>query len=363
MKLLIAGGGTGGHLYPGIALAEELTTRQKGNEVLFVGTERGLEAKVVPKLGFTLSLIQVKPLKGGGIGGVITGLLALPSAILASRKIIKEFKPDVAVGVGGYASGPALLAAWMARVPSIVLEQNTIPGFTNRMLGKLVDHVFVAFESSTRYFPPKKAVALGNPIRRSLLDNFLATRSQGGKFTVLVLGGSQGAHMLNLKMAEAAPFLGLLADRMRVVHQTGERDQDTVRDAYAKAGIEAEVKPFIEDMSAAYQSADLVVCRAGATTIAELGVVKRAAILVPYPFAADNHQVANAQELVSLGAGLMFEEATLEPAALAQEIVELESHRDRLTAMEKAAGRAGRPEAGREIIDVCAELAKKGIAR
>lgn len=359
MKMLIAGGGTGGHLYPGVALAEEVTTRQKGNEVLFVGTERGLEARVIPQLGYPLELVQVKPLKGRGLAGIVEGLLALPKAIAHSRRILQRFKPDVAVGVGGYASGPVLLAAWLTGTPAVVLEQNTVPGFTNRVLGKLVDQVFVAFESSIRYFPRKKAVALGNPIRRALLDNFLASKQPSERFTLLILGGSQGAHAVNVKMAEAAPLLAALGPSLRVVHQTGEKDRDLVAEAYAKAGVDAEVRAFIEDMSTAYQGADLVVCRAGATTIAELGVTKRAAIFIPYPFAADNHQEANAQELVQLGAGIMLRESELTAAQLAGEIKSLFEDRPRLVQMERAAGRAGRPEAGREIVDACVELSKR----
>ncbi len=359
MKMLIAGGGTGGHLYPGVALAEEVTTRQKGNEVLFVGTERGLEARVVPQLGYPLELITVKPLKGKGLGGVIQGLLALPQAVAHSRKILRTFAPDVAVGVGGYASGPVLLAAWLTGTPAVVLEQNTIPGFTNRVLGKLVDQVFVAFDSSSRFFPRKKVVALGNPIRRGLLDNFLASRQSSDRFTLLVLGGSQGAHALNVKMSEAAPLLAALGPSLRIVHQTGEKDREMVAEAYRKAGVDADVRAFIEDMSPAYLGADLVVCRAGATTIAELGVTKRAAIFVPYPFAADNHQEANAQELVQLGAGIMLRESELDAAKLAGEIRTLFEDRPRLAQMERAAGRAGRPEAGREIVDACVELAKR----
>ncbi len=356
MKMLIAGGGTGGHLYPGVALAEELTTRQKGNEVLFVGTERGLEARVIPKTGFPLELIAVQPLKGRGLVGVLRGLLALPQAILASRQILRRFKPDVAVGVGGYASGPVLFAAWLTGTPRVVLEQNTIPGFTNRVLGHLVDHVFISFESSARFFPRKKTVALGNPIRRALLDNFLASKPTSERFTILVLGGSQGAHALNVRLAEAAPLLAALGPTLRVVHQTGDKDRDMVAAAYAAAGVDADVRAFIEDMPPAYLGADLVVCRAGATTIAELGVAKRAALFVPYPFAADNHQEANAQELVQLGAGIMLRESELDAAKLAGEITTLFHDRPRLVQMERAAGRAGRPEAGREIIDACVEL-------
>ncbi|MFO0726879.1 MAG: undecaprenyldiphospho-muramoylpentapeptide beta-N-acetylglucosaminyltransferase [Myxococcota bacterium] len=357
--MLIAGGGTGGHLYPGIALAEELTTRQKGNEVVFVGTERGLEARVVPALGFPLDLIEVKPLKGRGIFGVLAGLLALPRAVSRSAALLKKHKPDVAVGVGGYASGPVLLAAWMARIPAVVLEQNTVPGFTNRVLSRLVDLVFTSFESSARWFPKNKAIALGNPIRQKLLDNFLSSKVPDGKFNVLVLGGSQGAHALNLRMLEAAPSLLDLGEKLRIIHQTGQNDEAIVKKGYAEAGLDAEVHAFIEDMSAVYRRADLVVCRAGATTIAELLVAKKAALFVPYPFAADNHQELNAKEMVERGAAMMILERELDGRRLADEIRALFGDRARLEQMERAASRAGRPEAGREIIDACVDLVRR----
>jgi UDP-N-acetylglucosamine--N-acetylmuramyl-(pentapeptide) pyrophosphoryl-undecaprenol N-acetylglucosamine transferase len=358
--MLIAGGGTGGHLYPGIALAEELTTRQKGNDVLFVGTQRGIEARVVPELGFPIEFIQVIGLKGRGLIGLIRGLLQVPRALMASRKIVKRFAPDIAVGVGGYASGPVILAAWLAGVPSVILEQNTVPGFTNRVLGRLADAVFITFESSSRFFPRKKVQALGNPIRRQLLDNFLRSKIPDQKFNVLVLGGSQGAHALNLRMVEAAQQLGDIEDKLRIIHQTGTTDEEIARRGYAEIGFDAEVHAFINDMSAAYRRADLVVCRAGATTIAELLVAKKASILVPYPYAAENHQELNALEMVDAGAAIMLLERNLDGIRLAEEIRGLFSDRSKIERMERAASRAGRPEAGREIVDVCVELAARG---
>jgi UDP-N-acetylglucosamine--N-acetylmuramyl-(pentapeptide) pyrophosphoryl-undecaprenol N-acetylglucosamine transferase len=359
MKMLIAGGGTGGHLYPGIALAEELTTRQKGNEVLFVGTQRGIEARVVPELGFPLELIQVVGLKGKGLFGMLRGLFQVPRAMLESWRIVRKFAPDVAVGVGGYASGPVMLAAWVAGVPSVVLEQNTIPGFTNRVLARFADAVFITFESSAVFFPKKKVQALGNPIRRQLLDNFLRSKIPDSKFNVLVLGGSQGAHALNLRMIEAAQHLGPEKDKIRIIHQTGAADEEIAKKGYNEIGFDAEVSAFIDDMSAAYRRADLVVCRAGATTIAELLVAKKASILVPFPYAAENHQELNAKAMVDAGAAIMLVERNLDGARLAEEIRTLYGDGPRRERMERAASRAGRPEAGREIIDACFELAAR----
>jgi len=364
MKMLIAGGGTGGHLYPGVALAEDLTTRQKGNEVLFVGTERGIEARVIPELGYPLAKIDVAGLKRQGLVGLLRGLLKLPGSFFQCRAILKRFAPDVAVGVGGYASGPMIMSAWLSGIPTVILEQNTVPGITNRILGRFVNQVFVTFESSSVYFPKRKVQALGNPIRRALLENFLRSKLPGPSevFTILVLGGSQGAHAVNLRMIEAAGHLGELEGKLRVVHQSGAADEEIVRRGYTEIGFDAEVVPFIEDMSAAYRRADLVIARAGATTIAEIQVVKKASLLIPYPYAADNHQELNAKAMVDAGASIMLVERELDGPRLAQEIRRLYADRDRLLEMERAASRVGRPEAAREIVDACAELVARRVS-
>lgn len=354
--MLIAGGGTGGHLYPGVALAEEVTTRQAGNQVLFVGTERGIEARVIPELGHDIEFIDVAGLKGRGLMGALKALFRVPRSMFQSLRIIRRFGPDVAIGVGGYASGPVILTARLLGVPTAILEQNTVPGLTNRILGRIVNKVFVTFEESEAFFKKKRVMMLGNPIRRQLLDNFLQSKQPNERFTVLVLGGSQGAHALNLRMVEAAGHLGDLEEKVRIIHQTGAADLELVRRGYAEIGFEAEVMPFIEDMSSAYKRADLVVCRAGATTIAELLVSKKPAILVPYPFATDNHQELNARSVVRAGAAVMMVERQLDGMMLAEKIRELRGDPDRLSRMEQAASRAGRPEAGREIVDVCAEM-------
>ena len=359
--MLIAGGGTGGHLYPGVALAEEVTTRQAGNQVLFVGTERGIEARVVPELGSEIEFIDVAGLKGRGVFGALRALFSVPRSMFQSLRVVRKFSPDVAVGVGGYASGPVILAARMLGIPTAILEQNTVPGLTNRILGRIVERIFVTFEESESFFKKKRVMMLGNPIRRQLLDNFLQSKQPTSRFTVLVLGGSQGAHALNLRMVEAAGHLGDLEEKIHIIHQTGTADVELVRRGYAEIGFEAEVSPFIEDMSSAYRRTDLVVCRAGATTIAELLVSKKPAILVPYPFATDNHQELNARSVVRAGAAVMMVERQLDGMILAEKIRELRSDPDRLLRMEQAASRAGRPEAAREIVDVCAELiARRG---
>ncbi|HET9451415.1 MAG TPA: undecaprenyldiphospho-muramoylpentapeptide beta-N-acetylglucosaminyltransferase [Aggregicoccus sp.] len=356
MKVLIAGGGTGGHLFPGIALAEEVLTRRAGNEVVFAGTARGLEARVVPQAGYPLELLAAQGLKGKGFLGLLKGLLALPLAFVQSFRILLRQKPDVVVGVGGYASGPVVLAAWLMGIPTAVQEQNALPGFTNKLLGKFVKVVFTSFPEAARFFSSSKVRLIGNPIRRKLMDNYLRSSVAHEGFNILVFGGSLGAKALNARMLEALDSLGDLKDQLRFVHQTGKADVEAVREGYRKRGFHAQVSEFIEDMSAAYASAELVVCRAGATTLAELTVCKKASILVPFPYATDNHQEVNAMSLVNVGAAVMLRESELSGPKLAEQIRELKASPERRRQMEKRAGLLGRPEAAKELADVCAEL-------
>ncbi|WP_163995190.1 undecaprenyldiphospho-muramoylpentapeptide beta-N-acetylglucosaminyltransferase [Pyxidicoccus caerfyrddinensis] len=356
MKVLIAGGGTGGHLFPGIALAEEVTTRHHGNEVVFVGTERGLEARVVPKEGYPLELVKVQGLKGKNLFAFIKALFALPLAFIESFRILARQKPDVVVGVGGYASGPVVLAAWLMGIPTAIQEQNALPGLTNKVLGKVVRVVFTAFEGASRFFPEKKVQLIGNPIRRKLMDNYLRSHVAHEKFSLLVFGGSLGARGINQRMIEALDSLGDLKDGLHFVHQTGKNDLEQVRKGYAEKGFQADVVEFIDDMSSAYAKADLVVCRAGATTLAELTVCKKASILIPFPHATDDHQAVNAKALVDAGAALMFRESELTGTKLAETIRALKSDPAKLKNMEKKAGLLGRPEAAKELADVCVDL-------
>jgi len=354
--VLIAGGGTGGHLFPGIALAEEVSTRHHKNSVVFVGTDRGLEARVVPAAGYTLEIIPARGLKGMGLLRLLQGLFTLPAALFASWRILRKYRPDVVVGVGGYASFPVVLCAWLQRVPTAVQEQNALPGLTNRILGRIARVVFISFEEARRWFPAGKSNLIGNPIRAKLTDNFLRSRAEHAKFTVLVFGGSLGAKRVNALMLEALDQLGDLKEGMRFVHQTGKADLESVKQGYAARGFDAEVVEFIDDMSSAYATADLVVCRAGATTVAELTVCKKAAILIPYPYATDNHQEVNARSLVDAGAALMFRESELTGQILATNIRGLKASPDRLRRMEKQAGLLGRPEAAKELADVCVQM-------
>lgn len=354
--MIIAGGGTGGHLFPGIAVADEVSTRHPKNEVIFVGSDRGIETRLVPAAGYALETIKVRGLKGMSVGKLLQGLVALPMAFIASWRLLRRYRPDVVVGVGGYASGPVVLAAWMQRVPTAVQEQNALPGFTNRTLGRFVDSVFISFEEARRFFPARKVHLVGNPIRAKLMDNYLRSKVAHDRFVVLVFGGSLGAKGINTRLIEALDHLGDLKDQLHFVHQTGKADLESVRQGYAAKGFSAEVVEFIDDMSGAYSRSELVICRAGATTLSELTVCKKASILIPFPFATDDHQAVNARAMVSSGAALMFREQDLNGAVLAEHIRQLKADPARLRHMEKMAGLLGRPEAAKELADICVEM-------
>jgi len=367
MRLLVAGGGTGGHLFPGLALGEEVKTRHPRNDVLFVGSARGIEAREVPRAGYPLQIIDVGPLKRIGLAGLVRGLFRIPRALWQSVRILKQFDPDVVIGVGGYSSGPVLLAAWLMRKPTAIQEQNALPGFTNRTLGHFVDAIFIAFPQAEASFPARKTHLLGNPIRRAFLDNYLHPKPPSDRLSLFVTGGSQGAHALNLRVAEALELLAPeIGSRLQVLHQTGVKDQPEIAERYAKlerTGLKAQAVAFIDDMPRAYGGADLLVCRAGATTIAELTVCKKPAILVPFPFAADDHQTVNARSLLEAGAALLLPEKDLTAQKLAAEIGALEGDRNRLARMARASGVLGRPEAAREIADVCVSLCRERLFR
>lgn len=356
MRVLIAGGGTGGHLFPGIALAEEVVTRHPKNDVVFVGTDRGLEARVVPANGFVFESIKSRGLKGMGPVKLLLGLLTLPLSFFESWRILRRYRPDVVIGVGGYSSGPVVMAAWLMRIPTALQEQNALPGLTNKVLGKFVSAAFVSFDEAKPFFSGKGTHVLGNPIRRGLLENFLRSKKAHDTFTILIFGGSLGARGLNTRVIEALGTLAPIKDQLSIIHQTGKNDLETVKQGYAEKGITADIREFIDDMSAAYQGADLVVCRAGATTLAELTVCKKPSILVPFPHATDDHQAVNAKALVDAGAALMFREEELTGEKLAHAIQDLKDHPEKLKKMEKAAGALGRPEAAREIADVLQQL-------
>lgn len=377
MRLLIAGGGTGGHLYPGIAIVEEVLARDASSEATFVGTARGIEARVVPKLGYPLDLIDVSGLKTVGIKGMLRGLLRLPRALWQSRAILKARKPDVVIGVGGYASGPVLLMARLRGIPTAILEQNSIPGLTNKILGKICRAVFLAFDETRKFFPAKKIVMTGNPIRKGIRqaltlqgDRVDASKDPltlgGGRSPeskvphVFAFGGSQGAVALNKVVADAVAVLAARKTPVTIVHQTGERSFEDTCARYEKAGITADVRAFIENMAREYHRADLVIARAGATTIAELAVVGRPAILVPFPFAADDHQTVNARELADAGAAILAPQDSLTAEHLADAIADIAFDADTRARMGSAMKKLGRPDAAAAVANWCEAATARG---
>ncbi len=363
MRLMIAGGGTGGHLFPGVAIAEELRARAPDAPVRFVGTARGIEARVLPELGWDLHLIQVSGLKTVGALGAIRGLFRLPRALWQARRAVKQWRPDAVIGVGGYASGPVVLMARLAGVPTAICEQNSIPGLTNKILGRIARAVFLSFEESRRFFGPRKVVMSGNPVRRALIGQLAGAAGPGGAPTagddpavhVLVSGGSQGAVAVNELAAQALCALAAAepARRLAILHQTGEKDLEATRARYAAAGVDAECHAFIRDMAGAYQRADLFIGRAGATTVAELAIAGVPAIFIPYPFAADNHQELNAREMAEAGAALMFRQAELTADRLADALRPLLADPARRRAMGAAMTALARPGAAAAVVDWC----------
>ncbi|MDO9351948.1 MAG: UDP-N-acetylglucosamine--N-acetylmuramyl-(pentapeptide) pyrophosphoryl-undecaprenol N-acetylglucosamine transferase, partial [Deltaproteobacteria bacterium] len=265
MRCIIAGGGTGGHLFPGMAIAEAFMERETGNEVLFIGTERGIEARVLAGGRFNLKMIHAMPIKGRSFTGKRRAFRTLPRAVAEALVILKEFQPQFVLGVGGYASGPAVLAASLLRMKRAIHEQNVIPGMTNRILKRFSQRIFVSFEETKRYFPERKTVVTGNPIRKEITASG-SSRERGDRFTILVFGGSAGAHRINAAMMEALASLQDLRSSLRFIHQTGKEDLGLVSRGYEEKGFEAEVMLFIDEMARCYRRADLVICRSGAST-------------------------------------------------------------------------------------------------
>lgn len=359
LRVVIAGGGTGGHLFPGIALAEEI--RARGGDTLFVGTDRGIEARVLPEQGWALEKIDVAGIKGRGVMGLLRGLLRLPRAWWQSVRLLRRFRPDVVVGVGGYASGPVVATAAMLRIPTAILEQNSIPGITNRILSRLVRAVFCTFPDVRGRFPARKVVLTGNPIRQQLLGQLVAAGMTGEPAAasprpprLFVFGGSQGARAINDAVLAALPGLLHEVPALEIWHQTGGPDEARVREGYAALGLaepRARVAAFLKDMATPYSWADLVLCRAGATSLAELTAVGKPAVLVPFPHATDDHQEYNARALVDAGGAALLREREWTPETLAGTLADLLRDRDRLATMAAAMRRAARPEAAQTIVD------------
>jgi len=361
MRLIITGGGTGGHLFPGISLAQAMMLNNPGCEVLFIGTERKVDKTALADLGFAVMTIKSQGIKGKSLGAKLWAMLQQPAALFEAGRIIRKFKPDLVFGVGGYVTGPVILAARLLGITTCIHEQNSVPGLANRLLGHIADRVFVSLPGSEKYFPESKTILSGNPVRSNIVK---AAKQKGQKksnepLTLLILGGSQGARRLNSLMLEAAAKSLLESGTMpKIIHQTGEHDEIHVRQKYAELGISARVQAFFSDMAEIYSQADLVVSRAGATTLAELTVFHKPVILVPFPFAADNHQEINGRYLVEAGGGLMFRQSELDGEILGREIKRLLTDRQLLADMAANSGKIAKPEATETIVNTCIELLK-----
>ena len=360
LSILIAGGGTGGHLYPGIAVARELMARSPGSTVTFVGTAAGIESRVIPREGFPLEVIRSAGLKGKSVQSIARGVALLPLSAADAWSVISRRRPAVVIGVGGYSSGPVVLLSALRGIPTLLMEQNAMPGVTNRLLAPVVDAAAVTYQESVRFFGGKALVS-GNPVRPEFFQEEGAhgdQHSPPGAARVLVFGGSQGAHAINMAMVEAAARLAAAPARVAITHQTGERDLEMVRDGYRRAGLEARVEPFLFAMDREMRAADLVISRAGATTLAELTASGKASILVPLPTATDDHQRKNALALVKGEAARLVEQRELSGDRLASEIHALAADRVQRQRMGMAARKMARPDAARVIVDKVLALAR-----
>ena len=349
-RVVIAGGGTGGHFFPGLAVAQELR-RRGAAEVLFVGSDDGIEARAAERHGFRFVAVRMRAFRGGGMAGVLRSMLALPPAIVAGGRALASFRPAVVVGLGSYGSVPVGLAAWLRRTPLVLMEQNVVPGFANRLLGRFARRVCTTFTESSAYFPGGRTVATGNPVRTLTTS----VRPEADAFTLFAFGGSQGARSINRALVAAAPELQRRLPRLRILHQTGAADYDEVEAAYRAAGLDVEVTAFIDDMATAYGRADLVVSRAGASTLAELAALAKPAILIPYPVAADDHQRKNADVVVRAGAAEMILDRDLDGPVLAEAVAALAAAPARRAAMGEAMHGFDVPDAAARVIAVCRE--------
>ena len=364
MRVVIAGGGTGGHLYPGVAVAREIKRRDPQASIVFVGTATGVEARVVPREGFPLELIRVAGLKGKSRIDRARGLALLPLATIDAWRVISRHRPMVVVGVGGFASGPVLLLAALRGYPTMLLEQNALPGLTNRLLARVVRAAAVTFEEAMQFFPGTGFVT-GNPVRPEFFHESKEADERRGSppeaARVLIFGGSQGAHAINVAMVEAATRLAASGVGLAITHQTGERDVELVRQAYRKSGLEARVEAFVYDMDREMRAADLVICRSGATTLSELAAAGRPAILVPLPTATDDHQRKNAEVVARVGGADIVEERALTGESLATRILALAGDSQRRRQMGEAIRVLARPDAAARIADRVWSLAGEEV--
>ncbi len=357
LRVLIAGGGTGGHIIPGLAIADELRLYH-GAEVDWVGTERGLETRFVPAAGYKLHLIEVGQLKSVSLRTRVTTLTTIPKSLLSCKALLRQFRPGVVVGVGGYASGPAMLAAILNRTPTLAFEPNAAPGLTNRLVGKRVTAAAVNFPPAAAFF--RNAEVTGIPVRPEFF--LLPTKDPASPPHLLVFGGSQGARALNTRMPEVAVRLLEALPGLTILHQAGARHAETTSAAYGVSGASAErwqVQPFLDDMAAQFARADLILARSGASTVAELAAAGKPSLLVPFPQATDDHQLRNAEVLAGAGAARLLREAEMTPERLLKELLSLLGDRTGLEAMSRSARTLAHPDAAQTIAMMAASLAQK----
>lgn len=364
MKAIIAGGGTGGHLFPAIALAEELRSRTTDLPLLFVGVEGGVEASLLAARGFEFEGVRASGLQGKRFLSRLRSLMLIPSGLIRSLSIVRGFRPDVVVGFGGYASAAVVLSAVLARVPTVIHEQNAVPGLANRWLGKIVDRVAVAFEGASDFFSKSKVRVTGNPVRTEL---FGVSRAEAvtrlgldpDRLTILIFGGSQGARRLNQAVMEALPMLADEREQIQFIHATGPRDCAAVRQGYDTGGYRAVVEPFFQAMAAVYAAADFCVCRAGAGTVVELCALGKPSVLVPFPFAANDHQRYNAEAVVASGGATMVPDRELSGATMAEIIRTFLRDREGLEVMARRAKALAKPDAAIRLADLVIQTARR----
>lgn len=362
LKIVIAGGVTGGHLFPGIAVAQEFMSKDSANRVLFMSLGNPLERKALKQSGFELVTIPVSGIKGRGGKDQIMSVLSLPGSIFTAMRHLKHFKPNLVIGMGGYSAGPVAAAAWMLGTRVVIHEQNILPGITNRILSRIASRIYVSFEQSLAGFDRRKVRFSGNPVRHEFIqtDREKEAVSEYGRkdkdaFVVFIVGGSQGAHGINMAMVDA---LDHIKDKGRYffIHQTGTGDVETVKNAYMRKGFKADVRAFINDMAQQYKNADLVICRSGATTVAEITALGKSTIFIPFPHAADNHQALNAKSMVDAGAAEMILEGVLEGKLLARRIEHYAANPEIVLNMGNLAKKHGKPDAAAFIVNDCYSL-------
>ena len=358
LRIVIAGGGTGGHLFPGIAVAQEFEARNPASRIIFVSTGNPLERSVLSKTGYTLQTITAAGIKGRGLWNQIKSVVKIPKGILAANRILKKISPDLTVGLGSYSAGPVVFTAWLRRIPIVVHEQNILPGITNRILSRFANRIYISFENTKSNMDLRKVQWTGNPVRRELLEysdrhaEDVSNDSGNGFFTILIIGGSQGAHRINTAVIEALEHLED-KEHLHFVHQTGDADEQPVKEAYRRNNIQCTVQSFFDIMAELYSRSDLLICRAGATTVAEITALGKAVIFIPFPYAADNHQVLNAGTLAEDGAAEMIIEKDLNGKVLSEKINNYAAHPAELKNMSARAKQLGKPDAAKNIVDDC----------